>query len=184
MDGIRRTRCCPRRSAEARRSPASCSDISIDPEGQVGAPVAELPARTYFALYAQDSWRVIANLTVNYGLRWEYDQPFVDQNDAIVNIDFDWANTRRAGVRAHRDGRSARATPAFRLADDVQTCATDAWRRRLSQRLQRLRAALGIAWTPTPKTVLRTGGAMLLRARHRQRRVRHRPQRAVHDQAR
>ena len=74
-------------------------------EAQVGAPIANFRSN-YFALYAQDSWRIGSNVTMNYGLRWEYDQPFVDTNDAIVNIDFDWANTSRADLRPRRNRRS------------------------------------------------------------------------------
>jgi outer membrane receptor protein involved in Fe transport len=56
-------------------------------EGQVGAPIANFRSG-YYALYVQDSWKVRPTLTINYGLRWEYDQPFYDTNDNIVNIDF------------------------------------------------------------------------------------------------
>src|SRR5262245_65288434 len=34
-----------------------------------------------------------SKLTLNYGLRWENDQPFHDKYDAIVNIDFRWDNS-------------------------------------------------------------------------------------------
>lgn len=34
-------------------------------------------------LYAQDTWQIRPNLTLNYGLRWELNTPFVDKADAI-----------------------------------------------------------------------------------------------------
>jgi hypothetical protein len=64
-------------------------------EGQVGAPIANFRSG-YYALYAQDSWKARPNLTVNYGIRWEYDQPIYDKNDNIVNIDFKWDNSALA----------------------------------------------------------------------------------------
>jgi hypothetical protein len=43
-----------------------------------------LDSRTkYFGLYAQDTYRVHPDLTINYGLRWDVSQPFYDTQDRI-----------------------------------------------------------------------------------------------------
>jgi len=43
-----------------------------------------LDSRTkYFGLYAQDTFRVHPDLTINYGLRWDVSQPFYDTKDRI-----------------------------------------------------------------------------------------------------
>lgn len=48
-----------------------------------------LPAyRTNFVgAYVQDDWKVSPKLTLNLGLRWEYEAPTTDQNDALSNFD-------------------------------------------------------------------------------------------------
>ena len=46
-----------------------------------------LDSRTkYGAAYAQDSWRVTPNFTVNFGLRWEFSQPWYDTQNKIETI--------------------------------------------------------------------------------------------------
>ena len=44
---------------------------------------------TYVHGFVQDDWRVTPRLTLNLGLRYEYNPPSVDQNDAIANFDLD-----------------------------------------------------------------------------------------------
>ena len=53
---------------------------------QAGAFKTYLRANV-FDLYAQDDWRARSNLTLNYGLRYEYFSPYVDKYDHLVNLD-------------------------------------------------------------------------------------------------
>jgi len=46
-----------------------------------------LDSRTkYMGLFGQDSWRVTPNLTFNYGLRWEFSQPWYDTGNKIETL--------------------------------------------------------------------------------------------------
>jgi hypothetical protein len=40
-----------------------------------------------FDWYAQDDWRLLANLTLNFGLRYEYFSPYVEKDNRLVNLD-------------------------------------------------------------------------------------------------
>ncbi|MCI0389691.1 MAG: TonB-dependent receptor [Acidobacteria bacterium] len=129
-------------------------------EGQVGAPIANFRSN-YFALFFQDNWKITPKLTVNYGLRWENDQPFQDKHDAIVNIDFRWDNSMEPVYVRAGTGDPFEGNPAFRLAPDIQYVRDGRFgRRAYLNDLNDFAPRLGIAYQITPKTILRTGAGI------------------------
>jgi hypothetical protein len=129
-------------------------------EGQVGAPIANF-RNTYLAAFAQDTWKLTPKLTINYGIRWEYESPFYDKHDAIVNVDFRWDNSMepvfvRAGTGDLNEGNPAfPAPPTWKLVRDGRfgRGAGQPDRNDFGPRM-------GIAYQLNAKTVLRTGGGI------------------------
>jgi len=129
-------------------------------EGQVGAPIANFRSN-YFALYLQDNWKIAPKLTLNYGLRWENDQPFRDKYDAIVNIDFRWDNSMEPVYVRAGEGDPFEGNPAFRLAPDIKYVRDGRFGDRAYQNdLNDFAPRIGIAYQITPKTILRAGAGI------------------------
>ena len=60
-------------------------------------------------MYAQDSWRLRDNLTLNAGLRYEYFTPLLDRNNLLTNIDPATGQIVTAQDRQHPRARAHRA---------------------------------------------------------------------------
>jgi hypothetical protein len=50
------------------------------------------------AIYAQDDWKILPNLTVNLGLRYSYEQPNYEVNNKMVNVNLAYAKGKPAGT--------------------------------------------------------------------------------------
>ena len=72
-------------------------------------------------------------LTVNWGLRWENDQPFLDRYDAIVNIDFRWDHSIEPTYVRAGTGDPFEGNPAFPLSPDIKYVRTAALPPRLHE---------------------------------------------------
>ena len=101
-------------------------------------------------LFAQEEWRVRGNLTLNLGLRYEYVSPMTEVDDRVANLDI---------------APSFLTDPNQNSADSVQLVlpgGAGSYNGHYPPMLLRpdrnnFAPRVGIAWKPTPKTVVRAG---------------------------
>lgn len=88
-------------------------------------------------LFAQDDFRVFPNLTVNVGMRWEYNAPTIDKYNHLATFDPGFPNSK--------------PLPYIRTSTADKQSIYDASKKEFSPRI-------GFAYTPFgPKTVIRAG---------------------------
>jgi hypothetical protein len=61
--------------------------------------------------YAQDDWRALPNLTLNFGLRYEYFSPYVEKDNELVNLDHNADFTQVQAVQPGQKGSFSGAFP-------------------------------------------------------------------------
>jgi hypothetical protein len=108
--------------------------------GQISADPSLATSQKFYAWYLQDDWKLLHNLTLNLGVRWEYQTPWKDRFDQLAFFDPNFVDptTQQKGLLrfAGRDGN-----PRYQ---------SDPERKNFAPRL-------GLAWQFTKDTVLHAG---------------------------
>jgi trimeric autotransporter adhesin len=107
---------------------------------QSGTNAYNFRANSY-DFFAQDDWRWKANLSFNLGLRYEYNGPYTEASNHIVNLDVAPGFASAVPVQPGQTGPSFGAFPASLIQPDRHDFAP----------------RLGLAWRPLKQTVVRAG---------------------------
>ena len=91
--------------------------------------------------FMQDDWRLRGNLTLNYGLRYEYASPYTEANNHLVNLDVAPGFTALAPVQPGQTGPYSGTFPKTLVNPD---------RNNFGPRI-------GLAWRAPARFIVRTG---------------------------
>lgn len=135
--------------------------IMNNSEGQVGAPIANFRNSYARNFQVQDTWKVSRKLTLNLGLRWEAEPPYLDKHDAIVNIDFRWDHSIPLTFVRAGEGDPYAGNPPFRLPSTIPYVRDGRFGRRATRAdWNDFAPRAGIAYALNDKTVVRASGGM------------------------
>lgn len=105
----------------------------------VSEQTGDVGLRQYrFAVFAQDDYKLTPNLTVNYGVRWEYDQPLYEVHNKLSDIN----PTTGALELAGQSGNSSSLYASTK--DDIDPRIGFAWNPDLLHKKLVLRGGVGI----------------------------------------
>lgn len=105
--------------------------------------------QTLNSAYAQDDWKVLPNLTLNVGLRWEYGSPYSEQNNFISNFDPITQSVLTISPGAVAGNGITPVNPGGVYGHTLVNPDLDDFGPRV-----------GFAYAPTPKTAIRGGFGM------------------------
>ncbi len=98
-------------------------------------------AANVFDLFLQDDWHPLNNLTVNYGLRYEYYSPYTEEHDRLTNLAFTPGLTQLEVVFPNSNSTINGKYPASVIDPDRKDFAP----------------RVGFAWRANRRTVVRGG---------------------------
>ncbi|HVF57602.1 MAG TPA: TonB-dependent receptor [Pyrinomonadaceae bacterium] len=81
-------------------------DVSAPSPFNGGAAGERLAKQEYYIAYAQDEWKIRPDLTLSYGLRYEYYTPLREERDLQVLFDIETGALRPSGEDAFRSSKT------------------------------------------------------------------------------
>ncbi|MPZ18786.1 MAG: TonB-dependent receptor plug domain-containing protein [Luteitalea sp.] len=135
--------------------------LGLGSGGEVANNVLVDERAPYYAFYAQDDWRVTSKLTVNLGLRYEWEGAYTSATNALNRgFAFDSASPLEADARAAYAANPIPELPLdqFRVQGGLSFAGVDGHPRGLTN-LDRnnISPRVGFAYGLTPRTVIRGG---------------------------
>ena len=124
--------------------------------------------QTYVHLYAEDTWKLRPNLTMNYGLRYEYTPPFQDRYRGIMNVQMFCPGVDQTGidegcqtpVLVRPGAGDFHEGLEVHMADNVPTATGDDVlfnRATIKKDTNDFAPRVGLSYQPDAKTTIRTG---------------------------
>jgi hypothetical protein len=101
----------------------------------------------YYSGFVQDNWKVRSRLTLNLGVRYEYETPRTDRYNRLTNFDYN------APVPLAVSGLNLHGALSFPGAGGNSRYQSNPYYDHISPRL-------GFAWQANPNTVIRGGGGL------------------------
>jgi len=135
--------------------------LGIPSGGQIQVRDSVAEQSRAFSLYLQDDWRIARNLTLNIGLRWDYDEPITERfNRSVRHFDFSAVNPIAETALANYAAAPLPELPPsqFRVNGGLVFAGVNGVPRMLwNPDRNNFAPRIGIAWTPFRNTVIRTG---------------------------
>ena len=82
--------------------PVNAGFFTVTTAGGLTPAANEIHLRNnYNAFFLQDDWKFYPKLTLNFGMRWDYDSEFVTKENFSPRVGFAWAAASKTVVRGH-----------------------------------------------------------------------------------
>jgi hypothetical protein len=135
--------------------------LGIPTGGQINVNDSYADQSKTTAFYVQDDWRVTSKLTVNIGLRYDFDSPMTERyNRSVRSFDFNSANPIAAQAISAYAKNPLPELPAsqFKVNGGLTFAGANGQPRDLwSTSKTNFAPRIGLAWSPLKNTVLRAG---------------------------